>query len=81
MTTTTRKSQSMTMADAADLIRFAQIWAPYGGGSTEEIYVTFGLAPHAYFTRLRDALKSPAIRGLAAGDVARLRSICLCRLT
>ncbi|MFW0789563.1 DUF3263 domain-containing protein [Gordonia sp. CPCC 205333] len=45
------------MTDYADeLIDFARRWAPYGGGSDEDILVQFGISEHEYFRRLREAL-------------------------
>lgn len=40
----------------AELLQFGTLWAPYGGGSDEDIFVTFGVPSHIYFTRLAKLL-------------------------
>ncbi len=41
-----------------ELLAFAKIWIPYGGGSDEEILVNFGLRRDQYLRRLRSILDS-----------------------
>ena len=42
--------------EVAEIVRFAAVWGPYGGPSSEEVYVRFGLSLAQFFDRLRDAL-------------------------
>ncbi|RYF48926.1 MAG: hypothetical protein EOO27_34580 [Comamonadaceae bacterium] len=38
--------------DAERLIEFANMWAPYGGATAEEILVHFGMTIHRFIERL-----------------------------
>ncbi|WP_032374083.1 hypothetical protein [Rhodococcoides fascians] len=40
------------------IAEFARLWGPFGGGSAEDIFVTFGLSPAEYFRRLRELVRS-----------------------
>ncbi|MFE5700388.1 DUF3263 domain-containing protein [Rhodococcus koreensis] len=63
-----------------ELITFARAWAPYGGGNPEEIFVTFGITPHAYFTRLAALLDSTDTKEMAQHERQALLSVCTLRL-
>lgn len=53
--------------EAEDLIRFARTWAPYGGGSDEDILVQFGMTRSRFIDRLLRVLTAEALDpGLAA---------------
>ncbi|SED98746.1 hypothetical protein SAMN04490239_9508 [Rhodococcus koreensis] len=43
------------------LVQFFQRWAPFGGGSDEDIMVTFGVTRRVYVDRLRSLACSPRI--------------------
>ncbi|MGV9869124.1 DUF3263 domain-containing protein [Rhodococcus koreensis] len=38
--------------EAARIIEFASMWAPYGGATEEEILVRFGMTPNRFVERL-----------------------------
>ncbi|MCZ4590514.1 hypothetical protein O4328_44055 [Rhodococcus opacus] len=40
----------------AEIVSLAAAWGPYGGPSSEEVYVRFGLSLAQFFDRLRDAV-------------------------
>ncbi|ULD45186.1 DUF3263 domain-containing protein (plasmid) [Rhodococcus qingshengii] len=42
------------------MLDFATRWSRHGGGSSEDIFVTFGLTPRQYFLRLRTLLAHPS---------------------
>ncbi|MGV8872805.1 MAG: DUF3263 domain-containing protein [Rhodococcus sp. (in: high G+C Gram-positive bacteria)] len=55
--------------DTRDLmVEFASTWARFGGGTTEDIFVTFGLSPDKYYQRLYDLVRTSP--GLFCGDLA-----------
>ncbi|MGU3438142.1 hypothetical protein ACNHUS_34680 [Actinomycetes bacterium M1A6_2h] len=63
------------------MLGYARRWMPYGGGSSEDIMVTFGLVTETYFLRLRTMLTAPIrLDNLDAGTTAALLSICQLRL-
>ena len=35
-----------------ELLRFAKVWAPYGGAPHEEIFVAYGLRPDQFYAQL-----------------------------
>ena len=39
-----------------EMVQFAKVWAPYGGGPDEDIFVRFGVTPREYFTGLTTLL-------------------------
>lgn len=63
-----------------DMVAFAVRWAPFGGGSSEDIFITFGLAERTYFQRLHTILGGPALPGLDDLAWHRLRQVCAQRL-
>lgn len=62
------------------MVAFALRWAPFGGGSSEDIFVTFGLCERAYFQRLHTILAGPSLPGLDDLAWQRLRQVCAQRL-
>lgn len=63
-----------------DLIAFARAWAPYGGGGPEDIFVTFGITPDTYFTRLAALLDSRHTHAVDQQERRVLQAICTHRL-
>lgn len=60
-------------ADLQHLVDFARRWYLYGGGSAEDIFVTFGLTEQDYFRRLDWVLRT---HGVATGlDPATIDAI------
>ncbi|NDK89150.1 hypothetical protein GYA93_06070 [Gordonia desulfuricans] len=57
---------SQTTAASAEMVRFALAWAPFDTPE-EEIFLTFGMPPSAFYTRVRSALRA----GLVRLDVAQ----------
>lgn len=45
--------------DAADLLEFADMWAPYGGAPSDEIFVKFGMTKVRFLKLLTYAVASP----------------------
>ncbi|MFI7524059.1 hypothetical protein [Nocardia salmonicida] len=44
--------------DELDLIDFALIWHPYGGPTSEDLLVVFGLTPHQFRVRVKAILEA-----------------------
>lgn len=64
------------------LVEFAEIWLPYGGGSREDIFVTFGLTEDQYFQRLCDLLTFQSLAvGLDTDICKRMITVSTARLT
>jgi hypothetical protein len=63
----------------ADILAFAVKWRHWGGGSSSEIFVEFGISPNEYFTRLARVLDSMQARELAVDVRGDLRKICRAR--
>lgn len=63
------------------MLTFARRWLPYGGGPAEDIMVDFGIAPSAYFARLKDLLDDPDLSvELDPATKGALREVCRRRL-
>nr|WP_271209274.1 DUF3263 domain-containing protein [Rhodococcus wratislaviensis]GLK33777.1 hypothetical protein GCM10017611_06200 [Rhodococcus wratislaviensis] len=58
-----------------DLLDFARRWAPYGGGSVEDIFVTFGWSATKFFERLEDLVTH---KFLPIDDSLRHRLLDIC---
>ncbi|RYE43130.1 MAG: hypothetical protein EOP24_29640 [Hyphomicrobiales bacterium] len=43
-------------SEQEELIRFARIWAPYGGPPPEEVFVRFGITAKSFAERIRHML-------------------------
>ncbi|MGW4336801.1 hypothetical protein ACWEK5_28935 [Rhodococcus koreensis] len=43
-------------SEQEELIRFARIWAPYGGPPPEEVFVRFGITSSTFAERIRHML-------------------------
>ena len=43
--------------EAAEIIRFAEVWAPYGGPPGDEVFVRFGITTAQFRARLRDVIR------------------------
>lgn len=63
-----------------DMVAFAKVWAPYGGGSQADIFVTFGLTVEQYFTRLAMLLGSSAAAGMSLTQHRTILQVCAQRL-
>ncbi|MBM7415513.1 MULTISPECIES: DUF3263 domain-containing protein [Nocardiaceae] len=64
------------------MIEFARRWLPYGGGSDEEILVTFGVPGYEFHERLARVVDSgdPTVtQALTAPEIAALRLQCRIR--
>ncbi|PBC43152.1 hypothetical protein CJ178_17555 [Rhodococcus sp. ACPA4] len=61
---------------SAELIQFATLWAPYGGGSDEDIFVTFGVSSKVYFARLAKLLATHA--SLVPDESTRAEMLAVC---
>ncbi|WP_245555552.1 hypothetical protein [Gordonia soli] len=58
------------------MIAFAVRWAPFGGGTVEDIWTEFGLPERVYFLRMRQVLSGPTPPGLDDVSWERLRRVC-----
>ncbi|QYB04238.1 hypothetical protein I1A62_45430 [Rhodococcus sp. USK10] len=54
--TLTRQHSGRWPTEQEELIRFARIWAPYGGPPPEEVFVRFGITSTAFAERIRQML-------------------------
>lgn len=63
-----------------EMIVFAVRWAPFGGGSAEDIWMRFGMSERVYFLRLRVVLRGAVPPGLDEMMWTRLRKVCNQRL-
>ncbi len=64
------------------LVDFAAMWLHYGGGSREDIFVSFGLTEEQYFQRLLHLLTHrPLAVGLDAGVRNRMLAVGKARLS
>lgn len=62
------------------MLDFATRWSRHGGGSSEDIFVTFGLTPRQYFLRLRTLLAHPSLVESGSGQqIRRGRRAHVCR--
>ncbi|WAM19955.1 hypothetical protein [Rhodococcus sp. JS3073] len=52
----TRNERFSPRSENAELIHFANTWAPYGGASDEDILVAFGMSKNRFHDALRHAL-------------------------
>lgn len=64
-----------------DMVAFAVRWAPFGGGSSDDIFVTFGVSEPVFFQRLHQILADAPLPGLDDLIWHRLRQVCTQRLT
>lgn len=62
------------------MVAFALRWAPFGGGSSEDIWMAFGITEHTYFARLEIVLAGARLAGLDDLMWERLRRVCADRL-
>lgn len=46
------------------IIEFARRWLPYGGGTTGDLLVEFGMTPACYLAKLESILAGPAANQL-----------------
>lgn len=58
-------SADLTTEDK-QMLQFARIWAPYGGPSSEDLYVAFGLSRIQFNERIASALARAGTSRLAA---------------
>lgn len=62
------------------MLEFALRWAPFGGGDSEDIWVSFGVTEQVYFARLQIVLHGDPPAGLDTVLWERLRRVCARRL-
>ncbi|MGW5385723.1 DUF3263 domain-containing protein [Nocardia sp. NPDC003963] len=55
------------------ILEFARRWLPYGGASSGDVLVEFGMTPAGYLARLRRVLDAPVSRRLDPVTHARLK--------
>lgn len=68
-------------ADLQHLVDFADRWYRYGGGTDEDIFITFGLTERDYFRRLDWVLSTHgAATGLDPATIAAITQVCKRRL-
>lgn len=48
----------------AEILAFARKWLPFGGGTSGDILVEFGMTPGHYLSRLDASLRGPAAENL-----------------
>ena len=65
---------------AAEMLRFAIRWLPFGGGSDAEIFTEFGIPAAEFYRRLGVILKRRSTIELSLPDHRRLSNICITRL-
>ncbi|QZS59142.1 2-phospho-L-lactate guanylyltransferase [Rhodococcus opacus] len=56
----------------AAMIDFARRWQPFGGGTSDDIFSTFGVPPRPYFTQLTALLSSSVTPELAESQRVKL---------
>lgn len=64
------------------IIEFARRWLPYGGGTTGDLLVEFGMTPAGYVARLNNILAGPIANQLDPNfrdDLRRFVSLCTSR--
>ncbi|MDV7354638.1 hypothetical protein R4282_16695 [Rhodococcus oxybenzonivorans] len=49
--------RTYTHHEGAEIIRFAEVWAPYGGPPGDEVFVRFGITTAEFRVRLHDVLR------------------------
>ena len=76
----TARSRADAHPREREIVAFAKVWAPYGGGSDADIFVTFGLTPEQYFIRLATFLGSPPAGELTSTQRRTIRRVCDQRL-
>ncbi len=76
----TAQSGDSAQARERDIVAFAKVWAPYGGGSQADIFVTFGLTVEQYFTRLTILLGSSLAGELTPAQRRTILQVCMWRL-
>lgn len=85
--TRTRDTQWVDQQDRVDeraqaeMVAFAVRWAPFGGGPSDDIFVTFGVSERVFFQRLHRILADDPRPGLDEVMWRRLRQVCTQRLT
>ncbi len=62
------------------MVAFALRWAPFGGGSSEDVWLAFGISEHVYFARLQVVLRGGPPVGVDDVTWDRLRGVCTRRL-
>jgi hypothetical protein len=53
-----------SVIEDAQVIEFARRWLPYGGGTTGDLLIEFGMTPACYVARLGKILAGPVGRRL-----------------
>ena len=72
----TARSRADAHPREREIVAFAKVWVPYGGGSDADIFVTFGLTPEQYFIRLATFLGSPPAGELTSAQRRTIRKAC-----
>ncbi|WHU47717.1 hypothetical protein QNM97_01475 [Gordonia sp. L191] len=76
------KRENSEHEDQDEIVAFAVQWAPFGGGSSDEIFVTFGISELTYFERLRHILATyDSFAGIDEDTWRRLCQVCVHRLS
>lgn len=69
----------LDQSQAAEMLRFALRWLPFGGGSDSDIFVEFGIPASEFYRRLTVILKRRPPVELWVVDHRRLSEICTAR--
>ena len=60
-----------------ELLRFAKVWAPYGGAPHEEIFVAYGLRPDQFYAQLAVLLLDATDKELTLLQAQLIREQCV----
>jgi hypothetical protein len=60
-----------------ELLRFAKVWAPYGGAPHEEIFVAYGLRPDQFYAQLAVLLLDATDEELTLLQAQLIREQCV----
>lgn len=60
-----------------EVLRFAKVWAPYGGAPHEEIFVAYGLHPGQYYAQLTVLLLDATYNDLTLVQAELIREQCV----
>lgn len=57
------------------VLAFARVWAPYGGPSSEDIFVEFGISRASFYRRVESRLKSDPPVPISATERHRITAL------
>ncbi|MFZ2175049.1 MAG: DUF3263 domain-containing protein [Rhodococcus sp. (in: high G+C Gram-positive bacteria)] len=66
----------MRPQDRTNYVLTACKWLPYGGVPAEEIFLTFGLSPMRYYTRLHRMIETGAVGPIPTNLRDQLLNLC-----